>query len=110
MYFIYALMALFTAGCVALPIWAAISLFLDEEIGMATGVGLIGWPLACLLGAGPWMYLADARSPVLATLHRNEWVCSESHVVPTTTYVQSGKVMVPVTSYSRVCDQYNRLG
>jgi len=41
-------------------------------------------------------------------LDKREWACSASHREPTTTYVKSGNVMIPVTSHHTVCDLYAR--
>lgn len=42
-------------------------------------------------------------------LDKREWTCAASHREPVTTYDRSGNVMVPITSYQRVCDSYGRL-
>ena len=42
------------------------------------------------------------------TLIKSEWACTGSHNVPITTYVQSGKVMVPITSNHLECTQWSK--
>lgn len=42
------------------------------------------------------------------TLRKLEWTCTATHREATTVYVQSGKVLVPITTYHDVCDAYAR--
>ena len=107
-YFVYLLTTLWSLGCFGLPLWAAWSLWDDGDNGLAVAIGLMAWPIGCLLAVLPWAFISEAQSSDLATLKKNEWFCSQSHPVTTTTYVKSGSVMVPVTSTHQVCDQYNR--
>jgi len=102
------LAALFTFGCVVMPVYAAIWLWNDRERGPAIVCMTIVWPITIVIGALPWLAYADSQSPVLATLHKNEWLCAASHSVTTTTYVKSSNVLVPMTTTHQVCDQYAR--
>ena len=104
----YILASMWLVGCVVAPLWAAIVTWQDDDNLICFLVLSIGLPLGCLLGILPWALIAENRSPDLATLKKNEWVCSASHVESSTTYVMSGKIMVPITSNDTVCDQYNR--
>jgi hypothetical protein len=101
------LAVMWSAGCFGLPLWAAWSLWDDYEQGMAIAVLLIGWPLAVIVGILPWAAYADSQDPHIS-LNKTEWVCTARHSMTTTTFVMSGKVMVPITSTHQVCDQYNR--
>lgn len=57
----------------------------------------------------PALLLAAAceQGPTIE-IPRNEFECTKSHKQRVTTYMLSGKVMIPVTSYHNVCDQYTR--
>lgn len=107
-YFVGLLACLWSAGCFSLPLWAGYTLWDEYEKGMAAAMLLLGWPIGVLLAVLPWAFWGQQTSPTLATLKKNEWFCTQSHPVTTTTYVQSSRVMVPITSTNRVCDQYNR--
>lgn len=102
------LAVLWSVGCFSLPLWAVWSMWDEDEKGMAAATLLIGLPIGCLIAVLPWAFIAEQRSPDLATLKKNEWFCSSSHTVVTTTMVMSGKVMIPVTQSHQVCDQYQR--
>lgn len=104
----YALAGLWFLGCTVLPLYAAVSLFQDRDTGLGAAVLLIGFPLGCLIAVLPVALIEESQSPDLATLKKNEWVCSASHSVSTTTYVKSGSVMVPVTSRHQECDVYSK--
>lgn len=73
-------------------------------IGIVVVVGLclllVALPVGCVMAA---------KSPTFS-LQKDEWSCVKTHREPTTTYIQSGKVLVPVTSYHDVCDVYSRIG
>lgn len=108
-YCAYFLSALWSVGCVVIPLWAGFSLVQDRcDRGLGISVLLVGFPLGCLFAMAPWAFIADIQSPNLATLKKGQWVCSQSHQVTSTTYVKSGSVLVPVTNTNRVCDQYRR--
>lgn len=49
----------------------------------------------------------DMRAETFA-LRKDSWACSMSHTETTTTYIQSGKTLVPMFSTSTVCDQWSR--
>lgn len=100
----YALLGAWSTGCCLAPL--AISKETDwryEPVSAAL-VLMLGLPLGVMLALIPWAMWAHAASPDLATLKRSEWACSASH--RETTYVQSGKVLAPLSS--DVCDAYQR--
>jgi hypothetical protein len=92
-------------GCFGLPLYGVLTLWNDGENGMALALLLIGWPIGVFMGALPWAFYADAQDPHLS-LNKTEWVCTSRHSQTTTTFVMSGKVMIPITSTRQVCDQY----
>ena len=98
---------LWSLGCFFLPLWAAYDLWNDFEHGMAIAVSCIAWPIGILMACAPWALMADSKDPKLH-LNKTEWICMDSHTIPITTYVKSGSVMVPITTYHRVCDEYRR--
>lgn len=108
---IYAIMALWSLGCFFLPLVAGYILIRDK-FSRWEGVFVIcvAWPVGCALAVLPWIMAADTKSPDLAVLKKNEWQCTVRHTQTVTTYVQSGKIMVPITNVLRVCDQYSRKG
>ena len=109
MYFVYLLCVLWSLGCFGLPLWAGFSMVRDPwDRGMGIAILLLGWPIGCFIAVLPWAFIAQERSPDLATLKKNEWACSASHTQITTTYVMVGKVMTPMVQSHQVCDQYNR--
>ena len=57
-----------------------------------------------LLGL-PFLIWADSKAERFS-LKKDRWECSKSIQVPTTTYVQTGNVMVPITTYSTQCTQW----
>ena len=57
-----------------------------------------------VLGYAWWK---QSNSPTF-TLYKNQWACTNMQRVPITTYVQSGNVMVPVTTYADECHQWSR--
>ena len=61
-------------------------------------------PIVPLVIAVPFLFIGYINSPVLATLHRGEWFCTDSRTV--TSMVMVGKVMVP--QVRRVCVEYRR--
>jgi hypothetical protein len=81
--------------------WCMEHLVLPVIIALIVALVFVGLPA---LGYALWK---DAHSPTF-TLKKNEWACTQSHERPITTYVQSGKVLIPITSYERVCDTYER--
>ena len=81
--------------------------FLVERVLFPALVVLI--VLAVFIGL-PMMLYAEwqqSKSPTF-TLHKNEWACTQMQRVPITTYVTSGKVMVPITTYSDECHQWSK--
>lgn len=53
----------------------------------------------------PFIIYADMQAERFA-LKKAEWACSASVERPITTYIQSGNVMIPVTTYSKHCTQW----
>jgi len=101
---------LWSLGCFFLPLYAAWNLwgvYRYNDKPMAIVILLLGWPLGMLFACAPWAMWEDSKDTQLH-LNKTEWVCMDSHVVPITTYVKSGNVMVPITNYHRVCDEYRR--
>lgn len=62
---------------------------------------VIGLPVA------GYFWWQASQSPTL-TLTKSEWACTQSQTVPITTYVQSGTVMIPLTTYTKECHQWSR--
>lgn len=48
----------------------------------------------------------SSQSPTFS-LRKDEWACTRSEPRTTTTYVMSGKVMVPITTTTRHCTQWS---
>lgn len=69
---------------------------------------LIAIPIWVFFGLTPMALIHHEEGPQLATLLKSDWHCASSHQETNTTYVQSGKVMVPITSTTDVCDVYGR--
>ena len=53
-----------------------------------------------------YAWVQDSKSPTF-TLRKDEWQCTASRLVPVTTYVQSGKVLIPITSTHKDCTQWS---
>lgn len=49
----------------------------------------------------------QSQSPTF-TLYKNQWACTNMQRIPITTYVKSGDVMIPVTTYSDECHQWSK--
>lgn len=104
----YILAAAFAVGLLGATV--ALTRMAAEDFGFIGGgicAALVG-PLAALLAAAPFALIAHESGPKLATLLQSDWQCTAAHQETTTSYVQTGKVMVPVTSTSNVCDSYGR--
>jgi hypothetical protein len=107
MIFLAILGVMWSVGCFLLPLWAVWTMFDEGDTGLAAAMLLIGFPICVLLGCLPWAFYAEEQDPKLH-LNKTHWSCTASHNQTTTTYVMSGKIMVPITSTQRVCDQYSR--
>jgi hypothetical protein len=74
-------------------------------------MGCLFFCLAALLGiiivAGVAAYQELGRPTF--DLKKDDWSCSENHVESYTTLIMVGKVMVPQTHVSTVCDNYRRI-
>ncbi len=102
MIILYLLSALWSFGCIALPLYMAAEVWRDGARVPAALAGAVALPLSFLLGAVPWGFMAEQAAPDLAVLKRGEWACTER----TTTYTMVGKVLAPTTR----CIEYRRLG
>lgn len=65
-------------------------------------VGWLGW-----YGVHSWQHRNDPP-PVSVSLPLNEWACTQMHRIPTTIYIKSGDVMVPITTYHKECYQWSK--
>lgn len=65
--------------------------------------------LVFCIGAAIYAGYSGERSPKIE-LNKNEWTCTHNHQVTTTTYVLAGKVLVPITETSNICDNYTMDG
>lgn len=65
--------------------------------------------VAIILGIPFLLYYSwmQEESPTL-TLYKNEWTCTQTKRVPSTIYVKSGNVMIPVTTYHNECYQWSK--
>ncbi len=82
--------------------------------GMLSSIRDRWWPMVLFLTivalfvAFVFVALAvDAQSPTIS-IRKDQWECTKSVDVTTTTYVQSGKVLVPMTITSQECTTYVR--
>jgi len=62
--------------------------------------------LVIFIAAAPFAIYADSKAERFS-LKKDEWVCSASVERAETVYVNSGKVGVPVTTYSKHCTQWS---
>jgi hypothetical protein len=73
------------------------------------GEHVVGWIIlviaVALLIVVPVGFYLDSKAERFS-LRKDSWSCTSSHQESSTTYVQSGSIMVPVTGYSTVCDQW----
>lgn len=76
-------------------------LLLIACIVLMAGVLLIGLPV------GAYFAWQDSQSPTFE-LRKDGWVCTASHVETSTIMIQVGKVLVPSTTSSTVCDRWDR--
>ena len=82
---------------------------LREDIGLGVLFVIIGVLLFLLVVILPFAYLKEQESPILATLHKGSWVCSQTKEVVSTSFMQSGNVMIPITTTSEGCTAYQAL-
>lgn len=61
---------------------------------------ILGVPLAI------YLLYASSQSPTFS-LRKDEWACSASVERSSTVYVQSGNVMVPLTTHYKHCTQWS---
>lgn len=104
----YVLATLWALGLLGCVIWGCLNDFMfDSWIGRTIWL-LICLPLWVTFGLGPFALIEHEAGPVEATLLKSEWQCSASHQETATSMIMVGKVMVPTTITSNVCDQYNK--
>jgi len=103
-------------GYVLATLWAvglfAVCVYFTQDI-CNTNIGkfftaCLLLPIWVIMGLAPFAFIHHQTGDVEATLLKSEWQCSGGHNETSTSFVQSGKVMVPITSTHFVCDQYNR--
>lgn len=78
--------------------------FMDKLI-----MPLVGVVLVALLIFIPYALYTESKKPGFE-LKKDEWHCEQSHTVTTTTFIMSGKTMVPIISSHQECTQWNRNG
>lgn len=76
----------------------------DFELVLASV--LIGG-VVLLIGFLGYSGYVQSKTPTF-TLYKNQWACTNLQTIPITTYMQSGNVMVPITTYSQECHQWSR--
>lgn len=81
--------------------WIATKIVIPIVVVITLALFFVGLPM------WGWSVYKQSQSPTFE-LYKNQWTCSQSHREDTTMYVQSGKVLVPVTSHEKVCDQWTR--
>lgn len=62
---------------------------------------------AFFLLACPFIIYAESNKEGFE-LKKDDWVCMQKISTPTTVYVQNGNIMMPITTYSESCNQWNR--
>jgi hypothetical protein len=67
---------------------------------------LIGGTIAATI-AFPILFFCDYKSEKI-TLTKNNWACTEYREVKRHTFINTGKVMIPVTTTSDECINYKR--
>lgn len=104
----YILGAFWSLACIVGLFWL---LGIAWEEGGLAGFVITGFtlPIGLALTVLPWTIIEQETGPDLTTLKKGEWVCTAKHTTTSTTYVQSGNVMVPMVSEIDVCDQYTRV-
>ena len=70
----------------------------------------MGWYLLLLIvGLLALMATAtyyESKQPHIMLL-KSEWACTNTVIVPVTTYVKSGDVMVPIITQTKTCTQWS---
>ena len=59
------------------------------------------------LPIGGYLSWKESKQPTL-TLRKDQWACTQSQQIPTTIYIKTGEVMVPMTTYNTVCNQWSK--
>lgn len=84
--------------------------FVMEKLVTPAVALIVAAALLFLLVGLPMLAYKDwkaSKSPTF-TLRKSEWACTNVQTIPVTTYVQTGKVMLPVTTNTKVCHQWSR--
>ena len=98
----YILATMWSAGCIIAPLWGAWSVWRnDGHLLVALVITTLVLPLGVAGAVAPWAFIVQEQSPDLATLKKNEWVCTASH--------QQTVLIGRVVSQQTVCDQYSRI-
>lgn len=67
--------------------------------------------IVAILGAAGFGIYQDSQRPTFA-LKKDDWSCTKSHEESTTTYINQGDgktiILIPITTYSTVCDNWSR--
>lgn len=80
--------------------------FFDWEMNIIRK--LLGTIIISFILVAVFAFMIDSKSPTIS-LKKNEFECTESHKHTSTTFVMSGKVMIPITSIIDICDNYHRI-
>lgn len=103
---LYALASMWALGTLAACLYVCFDMA-DSVLGRVAALCVL-LPMWVVLGLVPFAVIQHEHGPELATLLRSEWHCASSHQETTTTFVMAGKVTVPATTTSEVCDVYAR--
>jgi hypothetical protein len=96
----YALMALLVFGAVSAVWWS-----IRERVWPALwGVLLV----STLIAGATVSTIVDAEQPTI-TIKKADWTCTQAVKRSSTTYVQTGQVMNPITTTYDDCVQYTRI-
>lgn len=77
---------------------------MDHVMPWIINVGIV--LIVLLFVLAPFAIYAEYKAEKFS-LKKDEWSCTASVERPTTTYIQSGNVMVPITTYSKHCTQWS---
>lgn len=79
--------------------------FLVDAVGVACLVLVAAFIFIGIPAIG-YSFWASSRAPTFE-LRKDQWACTSAHAVTSTIYMEVGKVMVPQTSTTNVCDQWS---
>ena len=88
---------------------AIIDFCFEKLLPPAVAVILVLGLAFVLIGLPVWIFSTykQSKSPTF-TLYKNEWSCTNTQRVPVTTYIKTGDVLLPITTYKNVCHQWSR--